>query len=71
MKWSPPYRGENVEMPECDLIEVERDGRLGRIILNNPEKRHPLGYEMLLQVEMAALATKLTTLAFYFNLCYS
>ena len=24
VKWSPPYRRENVEMPEFDLIEIER-----------------------------------------------
>ena len=23
VKWSPPYRRENVEMPEFDLIEIE------------------------------------------------
>ena len=25
VKWSPPYRRGNVEMPELNLIEVERD----------------------------------------------
>ena len=54
VKWSPPYRRENVEMPEFDLIEIERDGPVGRIVLNSPEKRNPLGYERLLQIEMAA-----------------
>jgi len=54
VKWSPPYRRENVEHPEFDLIEIERDGPIGRIILNSPEKRNPLGYERLLQIEMAA-----------------
>ena len=54
VKWSPPYRRENVEQPEFDLIEVERDGPIGRIILNSPEKRNPLGYERLMQIEMAA-----------------
>jgi enoyl-CoA hydratase len=54
VKWSPPYRRENVEEPEFDLIEIERDGPIGRIILNSPEKRNPLGYERLLQIEMAA-----------------
>ena len=34
--------------------QVERDGPIGRIILNSPEKRNPLGYERLLQIEMAA-----------------
>ena len=54
VKWSPPYRRENVEMPEFDLIEIERDGPIGRIVMNSPEKRNPLGYERLLQIEMAA-----------------
>jgi enoyl-CoA hydratase len=54
VKWSPPYRRENVEMPEFDLIDIERDGPIGRIVLNSPEKRNPLGYERLLQIEMAA-----------------
>jgi enoyl-CoA hydratase len=54
VKWSPPYRRENVELPEFDLIEIERDGPIGRIVLNSPEKRNPLGYERLLQIEMAA-----------------
>ena len=54
VKWSPPYRREEVEEPEFDLIEIERDGPIGRIVLNSPEKRNPLGYERLLQVEMAA-----------------
>jgi len=54
VKWSPPYRRENVEMPEFDLIEIERDPPIGRIVLNSPEKRNPLGYERLLQIEMAA-----------------
>ena len=39
VKWSPPYRRENVEMPEFDLIEVERDGPVGRIVLKEPH--HP------------------------------
>ncbi len=54
VKWSPPYRREHVEEPTFDLIEIERDGAIGRIVLNSPEKRNPLGYERLLQVEMAA-----------------
>ncbi|MEY3566664.1 MAG: hypothetical protein RLZ19_678 [Actinomycetota bacterium] len=54
VKWSPPYRKENVELPEFDLIDVQRDGAIGRIVLNSPEKRNPLGYERLLQIEMAA-----------------
>jgi len=54
VKWSPPYRREHVEEPEFDLIEIELDGPIGRIILNSPEKRNPLGYERLLQIEMAA-----------------
>ncbi len=54
VKWSPPYRREEVEQPEFDLIEIECDGPIGRIILNTPEKRNPLGYERLLQIEMAA-----------------
>ena len=45
VKWSPPYRRENVEQPVFDLIEIEIDGPIGRIILNTPEKRNPLGYE--------------------------
>ena len=32
VKWSPPYRRENVEMPEFDLIEIERDAPIGRIV---------------------------------------
>ncbi len=54
VKWSPPYRREHVEQPEFDLVEIERDGPIGRIVLNSPEKRNPLGYERLLQIEMAA-----------------
>lgn len=54
VKWSAPYRREKVEMPEFDLIEIERDAPIGRIVLNSPEKRNPLGYERLLQIEMAA-----------------
>ena len=41
VKWSPPYRRENVEQPEFDLIDIEIDGPIGRIILNSPEKRNP------------------------------
>lgn len=54
VKWSPPYRRENVEMPTFDLVEIERAPPIGRIVLNSPEKRNPLGYERLLQIEMAA-----------------
>lgn len=54
VKWSPPYRGEKVERPIFDLVDLEKDGVIGRIILNSPEKRNPLGYERLLQIEMAA-----------------
>ncbi len=54
VKWSPPYRGEDVERPEYDLINYEKDGPIGRIVLNSPEKRNPLGYERLLQIAMAA-----------------
>ncbi|GAA1827427.1 hypothetical protein GCM10009836_01390 [Pseudonocardia ailaonensis] len=54
VKFSPPYRGENVAQPTFDLIDVEYDGPIGRIVLNSPEKRNPLGYERLLQIEMAA-----------------
>jgi len=54
VKWSPPYRREEVEMPEFDLVEIEREAPIGRIVLNSPEKRNPLGYERLLQIEMAA-----------------
>jgi enoyl-CoA hydratase/carnithine racemase len=54
VKWSPPYRRETVEQPDFDLVEIERDGPIGRIVLNTPEKRNPLGYERLLQIEMAA-----------------
>lgn len=54
MKWSPPYRGESVEQPVFDLVDLEKEGPIGRIILNSPEKRNPLGYERLLQIEMAA-----------------
>jgi enoyl-CoA hydratase len=61
VKWSPPYRRENVESPEFDLIDIECDGPIGRIILNSPEKRNPLGYERLLQIEMAAKLLELDT----------
>lgn len=54
VKWSPPYRRETMEMPTFDLVEIERDPPIGRIVLNSPEKRNPLGYERLLQIEMAA-----------------
>ena len=54
VKWSPPYRKENVELPEFDLVEIERDGPIGRIVMNSPEKRNPIGYERLMQIEMAA-----------------
>lgn len=54
IKWSPPYRDEDVAYPEYDLIRVERDGAIGRIVFNSPEKRNPLGYERLLQLAMAA-----------------
>jgi enoyl-CoA hydratase len=54
VKWSPPYRGEAVERPAFDLVDLEKDGPIGRIVLNAPEKRNPLGYERLLQIEMAA-----------------
>lgn len=54
VKWSHPYRGEDVEHPVYDLVDIEKDGVIGRIILNSPEKRNPLGYERLLQIEMAA-----------------
>jgi len=54
VKWSPPYRGENVERPTYDLVRLEKDGEIGRIVLNSPEKRNPLGYQRLLQIEMAA-----------------
>lgn len=53
-KYSPPYRGENVDRPTYDLIDIEKDGEIGRIILNTPEKRNPLGYERLDQIAMAA-----------------
>lgn len=54
VKYSPPYRGENVERPTFDLVDLEKDGPIGRIVLNSPEKRNPLGYERLMQIEMAA-----------------
>ncbi len=54
VKWSPPYRGEDVVYPSYDLIRYEKDGPVGRIVLNSPEKRNPLGYERLQQIEMAA-----------------
>jgi enoyl-CoA hydratase len=53
-KWSPPYRGEAYDPPEFDLIRYEKAAPVGRIVLNSPEKRNPLGYERLLQIEMAA-----------------
>jgi enoyl-CoA hydratase len=59
VKWSPPYRGENVERPVFDLVDLEKDGPVGRIVLNSPDKRNPLGYERLLQIEMAAKAMEL------------
>ena len=54
VKWSAPYRDEAFEMPEFDLIRIEKDAPIARIVLNAPEKRNPLGYERLLQIEMAA-----------------
>lgn len=54
VKWSPPYRGEDVERPEYDLIDYQKDGAIGRIVLNSPEKRNPLGYERLIQIACAA-----------------
>jgi len=54
VKWSPPYKNEDVPRPTYDLIRYEKDGPIGRIVLNSPEKRNPLGYERLLQIEMAA-----------------
>lgn len=56
VKWSPPYRRGNVEMTEFDLIEIERDAPIGRIIFNSPEKRYPLGDEGLVQIRGACLA---------------
>ncbi len=54
VKWSAPYRDEPFEQPEYDLIRYEKEAPIGRIVLNAPEKRNPLGYERLLQIEMAA-----------------
>ncbi|MDJ0012201.1 enoyl-CoA hydratase/isomerase family protein [Rhodococcus erythropolis] len=54
VKWAPPFRGEDVEMPDYELIRLERDGAIGRIVLNSPEKRNPLGYKRLLEIAMAA-----------------
>lgn len=53
-KWSPPYRGESIEHEPYDLIRYEKDAPIGRIVLNSPEKRNPLGYERLVQIAMAA-----------------
>src|ERR1700722_13776571 len=58
-KWSPPYRGEEVVEPEFDLVRYEKDPPIGRIVLSAPEKRTPLGYERLLQIEMAAKTMEL------------
>ena len=58
-KWSPPYRGEDVPQPTFDLIRYEKDPPVGRIVLNTPEKRNPLGYERMLQIEMAAKSMEL------------
>lgn len=52
-KWSPPFRDESREHPPYDLIRYENDPPLGRIVLNSPEKRNPLGYERMLQIGMA------------------
>lgn len=59
VKWSAPFRGEDVEQPVFDLIRLEKDGPVGRIVLNSPEKRNPLGYERMLQIDMAAKAMEL------------
>lgn len=59
VKWSAPFRGEKVAQPTFDLVRLEKDGAIGRIVLNSPEKRNPLGYERLLQIEMAAKAMEL------------
>jgi len=54
VKWSPPFRGEDVARPTYRKIRVERDGVIGRIVMNSPEKRNPLGYHRLLEIGMAA-----------------
>ncbi len=54
LKWSPPFRDEDYERPVYDLIRYEKSPPVGRIVLNSPEKRNPIGYERLLQLGMAA-----------------
>jgi enoyl-CoA hydratase len=38
VKWSPPYRREHVEQPQFDLVHIERDGPVARIVPNSPHK---------------------------------
>jgi enoyl-CoA hydratase len=54
VKYSAPFRGENVGSPVFEKVRVEMDGAIGRIVLNSPEKRNPLGYRRILEIGMAA-----------------
>jgi enoyl-CoA hydratase len=54
VKWSAPFKDEDVEYPVYEKIEYQKDGPIGRIVLNSPEKRNPLGYQRLLEIGMAA-----------------
>ncbi len=54
VKWSPPFRDEEYDKPTYDLVKYEKDAPVGRIILNSPEKRNPIGYERIVQVACAA-----------------
>jgi enoyl-CoA hydratase len=50
----PFYRYEE-RIPTDDFEEIiyEKDGPIGRLILNSPEKRNPLGYQRIVELSMA------------------
>jgi enoyl-CoA hydratase len=56
----PLYKFEE-PIPTDDFEEIiyEKDGPIGRIILNEPEKRNPLSYARLCEIAMAAMAMEM------------
>src|SRR4029077_5805623 len=56
----PLYRFEE-RIPTDDFEEIiyEKDGPVGRIILNQPEKRNPLSYARLCELAMAVQAMEM------------
>ena len=56
----PLYKYEE-QIPTDDFEEIiyEKDGPIGRIILNQPEKRNPLSYARLCELAMALMAMEL------------